>query len=170
MAIGVPKNQDKGIKAAPHPGDLGVGQQGGKGFGRWRVGEQPVDLRQRGHLDHGGAVELADVGGQPDLARMRNDGLRHLDLAVVVVAQRAVGLDARNADQRNVHLELADEVDRCLAHDALVAPAHHATDHDHLALGIGAEDAGHVQVVGDDAQAACGAAGRVRSPRWWCRC
>ena len=80
-----------------------------------------VEARQ---LDHRRAVELAVVGGQPDLARVLDDGVRHLHLAVVEVAQRAVGLDARDADQADVDLELADEVDRRLADDAAVARAH----------------------------------------------
>src|SRR5256885_5400149 len=45
------------------------------------------------------AVELAVVGGQPDLARLGNDGLGHLDFAHVEVAQAAIGLDGRDADQ-----------------------------------------------------------------------
>src|SRR5256885_15344340 len=72
------------------------------------------------------AVELAVVGGQPDLARLGNDGLGHLDFAHVEVAQAAIGLDGRDADQGDVHLELADEVHGRLAHDAPVARAHHA--------------------------------------------
>src|SRR6218665_665253 len=97
---------------------LGVPQQRGKRLGRRGVGEQAVDLAERGQLHHGRAVELAVVGGQPDLARVLDDGLRHLHLAVVEVAQRAVGLDARDADERDVHLELADEGHRRLAHHA----------------------------------------------------
>ncbi len=116
-------------------------------------GEQPPDLIERGQLHHGRAVELAVVGGQPHLAGLFDDGLRHLHLAVVKVAQRAIGLDARDADERDVHLELADEVHRRLAHDAPVARAHHAASDDDLALGVAAQDGGHVQVVGDDAQA-----------------
>ena len=125
----------------------------GKRFRRRCIGKQPPDLIERGQLHHGRAVELAVVGGQPDLAGLFDDGLRHLHLAVVKVAQRAIGLDARDADERDVHLELADEVHRRLAHDAPVARAHHPASDDDLAFWVAAEDGGHVQVVGDDAQA-----------------
>jgi hypothetical protein len=43
---------------------------------------------------HGLAVELAGVGRQPDFARVFHDRARHLHLAKIIVAQRAVGLDA----------------------------------------------------------------------------
>ena len=76
---------------------LGFGQQRRKGLGWGGIGEQTVDLRQRGHLDHGRAVELADVGRQPDLAGMRDDGLRYLHFTVVIVTQRAIGLIRHHA-------------------------------------------------------------------------
>jgi hypothetical protein len=85
---------------------------GREGRGRRLVGEQHVDLVQPAQFHHRRAVELAVVGGQPDLARVLDDGARHLHLAVVEVAQRAVGFDARDADQADVDLELADEVHR----------------------------------------------------------
>ena len=94
------------------------------------------------------------VGRQPHLPAGADDGLRHLHLAHVEVAQRAVGLDAGDADHADVDTELADEFHRGLADDASVARAHLAAGHDHLAVGVVAEDGGHVQVVGEDAQAA----------------
>jgi hypothetical protein len=48
-------------------------------------------------------------------------------------------------------LKLADEVHRRLAHDARSRP-HHAPGHDDLAVRVAAQDGGHVEVVGDDAQ------------------
>ncbi|CPO93443.1 Uncharacterised protein [Bordetella pertussis] len=105
-------------------------------------------------LDHGLALEFAAIGGQPDLARLFDDGARHAHLAKVVVAQGAVGLDAGYADQADVDLELADEVQRGLADDAAVARTHHAAGYDDFAIRVVGQDVGHVQVVGDDAQAA----------------
>src|SRR3546814_2111962 len=58
-------------------------------------------------LDHGLALEFAAVGGQPDLARLFDDAARHAHFAEVVVAQGTVGLDAGNADQADIDLELA---------------------------------------------------------------
>ena len=105
-------------------------------------------------MHHGRADELAVVGGQPDLARLLQDGARHAHLAVVEVAQRAVGLDARDADQRDVHLELAHERHRGLADDGAVARPHRAAGDEQLAVRMIAEDRRHVEVVGDDAQPA----------------
>jgi hypothetical protein len=79
---------------------------------------------------------------------------RHLHLAVVEVAQRAVGFDGRDADQPDVHLELLDEVHRDFTDDAAVARAHHAAGHDDLAVRVVRQDGRHVEVVGDHAQAA----------------
>ena len=78
--------------------------------------------------------------------------MRHLDFAVIVVPQAAIRLNARDADQRNVHLELTYEVHRGLAHNALVSPAHHAADHNHFALWVDAKNACHIEVVGDHPQ------------------
>ena len=83
--------------------------------------------------------------GQEALRREAAQGPRERFVPLLV--------DAGDADDGNVHLELADEVHRRLAHDAPVARAHHAADHDDFAVRVGAQDAGHIQVVGDDAQA-----------------
>ena len=131
----------------------GVQQRLGQRFLGMRVGEEAVDLGNVGQLDHGLALELAAVGGQPDFARLFDDGAGDAHFAEVVVAQRAVGLDAGNADQADIHLELADEIHGGFANDASVARADHAAGHDHLAVRIVGQDVGHVQVVGDDAQA-----------------
>jgi hypothetical protein len=75
-------------------GDAGLGQQGREGLGRRASVNRRSIWSSRGQLHHRRAVELAVVGGQPHLARLLDDGARHLHLAVVEVAQRAVGLDA----------------------------------------------------------------------------
>ncbi len=55
-----------------------------------------------------------------DLARVRDDGLRDPHLAVIVVEKRTVLVDRRGADDGDIHLELADEIDRRLADHAAV--------------------------------------------------
>ena len=92
------------------------------------------------------------IGRQPNLARLRDHGLCHLHFAVVEVAQRTIGLNARDAYYGDVYLELAHEIHRCFADDAAVARAHHAAGHDDLAFRVAAQDGGHVEVVGDHAQ------------------
>ena len=63
------------------------------------------------------------VGHQDHVARIGDDGLRRLDLAVVEIEQRAVLIDRRCADDGEVDLELLDEVVRRLAdHRAVGAP------------------------------------------------
>src|SRR5690606_16621382 len=57
-----------------------------------------------------------------------------------------------DADQADVDLELAHEVHRGLANDALVGRAHHPACHDHFAVRVGAQQSSNVQVVGDHAQ------------------
>ena len=104
-------------------------------------------------LHHGRAVEFGAVCGQPHLARVLNDGFGHFHFAVVKVAHGAVSLDAADADQANVHLELANEIHRGFTHNAAVHTTHHAAGDDDLAVGVVAQDLRHVQVVGDDAQA-----------------
>src|SRR5690606_23757716 len=126
----------------------------GKGFLRPCVGKEAVDLRNVRQFDHGLSLELAAVGGQPDFAGLFDDAARHAHFAEVVVAQRAVGFDARNGDQADVDLELADEVDGGFAHDAAVARPHDAAGDDDFAVGVVRQDVRHVQVVGNDPQAA----------------
>jgi hypothetical protein len=109
---------------------------------------------QGGHFDHGGALEFAVVGHQPDLARLRHDGAGHHDFAHVVVAQRAVGVDAADADQADVDLELTDEVQSYFSHDAEVFGAQGAAGHHDFALWVGRQNTGHVQVIGHHPQVA----------------
>ncbi|KAG1385905.1 hypothetical protein G6F59_017137 [Rhizopus arrhizus] len=133
-----------------------------------RVGEEAVDLRNVRQFHHGLAFELAAVGGQPDLARLFDDGPGHAHFAEVVVAQRAVGFDARNADQSDIHLELADEVHGGFAADAAVARTHHAAGHDDFAVRVVGQDVGHMQVVRDDAQAAPSGTARATASAMRC--
>ncbi len=135
--------------------DTGIGKQLRERLRRRQVGEQAVDLVEACQLDHCRPIELAVIGGQPYLPRLRQNGLRHFHLAVIEITQTAVGLDRRDADQRDVDLELPDEIDRGFADDASIAATHHAAGNDHLAIGVVAENRRDIQVVGDDAQAAC---------------
>ena len=91
--------------------------------------------RRRGELEGHGELE-------PDGQRRQR-----------VVEQRAVLVDAADADDPEVDLELTDQVQRGLADDAAVARAHGSAGDDHLELGIAAQDAGDVEVVGDHVQA-----------------
>ena len=129
-----------------------AGEQLGERRRRRGVGEQHIDLVETGQLDHCRPVELAVIGGEPDLARVLDDGARHFHLAVVEVAQAAVALDPGDADQPDVDPELANEVDRRLADDAAIARADDAAGDDHLAVGIVREDRRDIEVVGDHAQ------------------
>src|SRR5438105_15449869 len=90
------------LSAAGHAVHPGRAQQLRERRRRRRVGEQHVDLVEARELDHRRPVELAVVGRDPDLARVLDDRTGDLDLAVVEVAQRAVGLYARDADQADV--------------------------------------------------------------------
>ena len=47
-----------------------------------------------GDANQGLPVEFGLIGHQPDLARLLNDGLGHLNFTRIEIAQRAVGLDA----------------------------------------------------------------------------
>lgn len=79
-----------------------------------------MDLADRGQPHHGVAAELGVVGHQEHLARIVDDRPRHPHLAVVVVEQRPVPVDAADADDADIDLELADEIERRLADDAAV--------------------------------------------------
>ena len=86
------------------------------------------------------------------MAGIGDDGLGDLDLAIVEIEQGAVRVDGGSADHRIVDLELADKIDRRLAHDAAIGAAHHAPGDDHLDIGVDAHAVGDVDVVGDDHQ------------------
>ncbi len=71
----------------------------------------------------------------------------------IEIAQGAVGLDAGNADDADIDLELADEIDGRLADDAAVAAAHHTAGDDHFALRVVGQNRRYIQVVGHHVQA-----------------
>ncbi len=71
----------------------------------------------------GGAFELGAVGHQDDVASIGNDCLRHFHFAEIEIQKRAISVDGRGADDRVVHFELPDEIDRCFSDDAAVRAA-----------------------------------------------
>jgi len=87
------------------------------------------------------------------VARIGDDGLRRLDLAVVEIEQGAVLVDRRRADHGVVDLELLDEVVRLLADHRTVGAAHRAAGHDDLDARMRVEQHRDVEVVGDDQKA-----------------
>ena len=82
-----------------------------------------------------------------------DDRLRDPDLAGIEIQQRAVGVDAADADDPEVDLELADEVETVIADDAAIPAAHVAAGDDDLEFVVLAENAGDLQIIGDDPQA-----------------
>ena len=70
---------------------------------------------------------------------LADDRLRDAHLVIVEIEQRAVGIDAADADDAEIDAELADQVDRRLADDAAVAAAHDAAGDDHLEVSFSAK-------------------------------
>src|SRR5215469_14812375 len=93
------------------------------------------------------------VRDEEDLARIRHDAFRGSDLAVIEIQQRTIAVDTADADDAEVDLELAEEVDDRLADHATVPAADDAAGDDDLELDILAENTGDLQVVGDDSEA-----------------
>ena len=79
-----------------------------------------------------------------------DDRLGDTHFLIVEFQQRAIFIDAADANDPEVDLELVDEVDGCLADDAAIAGTHHAAGHDDIEILLVLEDGRHVQVVGDD--------------------
>src|SRR3546814_4159380 len=100
-----------------------------------------------GEAHHGVAAELGMIGGEEHPARVLDDRLGGAHLAVVEVEQRAVVVDARDAVDAEVDLELLDGVDAGLADDAAVAAAHDAAGDDPLAVRLSAQDLGTIEVI-----------------------
>jgi len=81
-----------------------------------------------------------------------NDGPGDTDLAVIVVTQRAIHLDAADTDQADIYLELPNEIHGSFTGDRLITGAHNPTRHNYLAALVGAQERGHIEVVGDNGQ------------------
>src|SRR5215469_10207004 len=93
------------------------------------------------------------VRDEEDLARVRHDAFRGADLAVIEIEQRAIAVDTADADDAEVDLELAEEVDDGLTDHAAIPAADDAASDDDLELDVLAEDTGNLQVVRDDPEA-----------------
>ncbi len=83
-----------------------------------------------------GALELGGVGDQDHVARIGHDCLRDLDLAKIEVEQCAIAVDGGGADHGEIDLELADEIDGCLADYTAIGAAHDTAGYDHLDIGV----------------------------------
>ena len=88
------------------------------------VGDPGLDLTDVGDANRRRPLELRTVGDQDGVAGILQNGLGHLDLAIVEIEERPVGFDRRGADDGVVHLELADEVARRGADNAAVGSTH----------------------------------------------
>ena len=144
--------------SARFAGDDHVHLGGAEDFGhRLRhgdVGEELVDLRDMAQADNSAATELGVIGHEPDFAGLLDDGLGDAHFTVVIVEQRAVFVDAGDADDADVDAKLLHEVDRGLANDAAVAVAHEAAGDNDLRVRAAGEDRRDVQIIGDDTQTA----------------
>ena len=122
-------------------------------LGRRRIGDEMVDLGNVADAHRRGAAVLQAVGDQDGAAAALHDLARHLHFAVVVVEQAAVLVYRGGADDRVVHLELAQEFHRRLADDAAIGMSQHAARDDHFDIRVALQDVDHVHVVGDHHQA-----------------
>jgi hypothetical protein len=109
-----------------------------------------INLRKMADPDRSGAFELRGVGNEDNVARICHDRLGYLHFAKIKIQQRAVVIDRRCADYREINLELLDEVDRSLPDDAPVSPPDHtARDYD-LDRRVDSQAIGNVYVIGNN--------------------
>ena len=116
------------------------------------VGDEGLDLGHVRDADRRAAAEFSGIGDQHDAARVGDDGLRHLHLAIVEVEQRALLVDRGRTDDGVIDLELADQADRGRADHSAVGAAHRAARHDHLDARVPVQEHRDVEVVGDNQQ------------------
>ena len=76
---------------------------------RLLVGKHVVSLGDAAETDHGVAPELGMVGGKKTLVGVGNDCLGDADFAVIEIEQGAIVMNAADADNAEVHLELIDD-------------------------------------------------------------
>ena len=131
---------------------LVLAEQAVYGCGRRGIGKHPVNQGNRAKAHHGVAAELAGVDGEKYLSRIADDGLGDTHFLVVEVEQAAVFINATDANQGEIDLELLDKIHRRLTDDTAVA-AHRTAGQQHFEVSLGAELGRHMQVVGDDLQA-----------------
>ena len=98
------------------------------------------------------------VGDEEDLAGIGHDAFGGPDFPVIEIQQRAVGIDPADADDAEVDLELAEEVDDGLADHPAIPAAHDAAGDDDLEfIVLELRMLGHLQIIGDDQKAPDGA-------------
>ena len=102
--------------------------------------------------DRGAAAQFGGVGDEHGGARVGDDRLRHLHLAIVEVEQRALLINRGGADDGVIDLELADQLRGGGADHGAVGTAHRAASHDHLDARMAVEQHRDIEVVGDDEQ------------------
>ena len=117
------------------------------------VGKEGVNLTDVAEPDHCTALEFALVGNQKDLAGVFDNGLGYSNFMIVKIKQRPIRVDAGNADDAEINLELADKIDCCFAGNAAITRSDCAACYNDFKTGIAAQDHCNVQVVGDNPQA-----------------
>src|SRR3954451_1735703 len=75
------------------------------------VGDEGLDLAEMGDADRRAAPKFGAVGNQHHAARIRDDGLGRLHLAIVKIQQRSLLVDGGSADDGVVDLELTYQAD-----------------------------------------------------------
>ena len=92
------------------------------------------------------------VGDQEYLPGVAHDGLRGPYLIVVVIEQRAVLVDAADADHGVVDAELGNHVVRGLSDHATITIAYRAAGDDDAESRVCGQQQGDVEIVRDEAQ------------------
>ncbi len=92
------------------------------------------------------------VGHQHHAAGIFDNRAFGAHFVIVEFEQRAVHIDAADAENAVIETELRDEVQGGFAHDAAVAGAHFTAGQDQAEVFLGGQQGGDVEVVGDYAQ------------------
>ncbi len=105
-----------------------------------------------GDANRRAAPQFRRVGDQHHAARIGNDGLGRLHLAIVEIEQRALLVDRGGADDGVIDLELADQADGGRSDHGAVGTSHRPARHDHLDARMPVKQHRDIEVVGDDEQ------------------
>ena len=68
-----------------------------------------INLGQVCDPDRRGTLKFHGIGHEDRLASVLDNGFRDFDLAIIIVKQRAVAVDARCANDCKINFELADK-------------------------------------------------------------
>ena len=110
-----------GVRRRNEQADVRLDQGCRDFLGRRLIGEECIDLRQMTETHHGIAAEFGVVGGKKNLAGIIDDGASDAHLPLVEVEQCPFIVDARNADDAEIHLELPNKIYGRLTDDAEIA-------------------------------------------------